>query len=107
MNFLHHSPLPSLPHSWNSFHRSHFSIYAHVYTVFAPYSLSYTLSLHLPPSHWYQTPVLLFSDFVKKKKIKKKTFLFAFNSFSIRQFTKRLICHQCLNFNFLINDFDF
>jgi hypothetical protein len=51
---LHHSPLPPDPHSWNSFNKSHFSIYIHVYTVFAPHSPSFTLFPHPPPSHWYQ-----------------------------------------------------
>jgi hypothetical protein len=35
---LHHSPLSSLPHSWNSFSRSHFSSSIRGYTVFIPYS---------------------------------------------------------------------
>jgi hypothetical protein len=53
-----HSPsiiflYPPYPHSWNSFNRSHFSIYIHVYKIFAPYSPSYTLSLYPLPSHWY------------------------------------------------------
>jgi hypothetical protein len=64
----HHSPL-SLSHSWNSFNRSHFSIYIHVYTVFAPYSQSYTLSL--PPSlptSGRTCSALLFSDFIKEIK---------------------------------------
>jgi hypothetical protein len=51
-----------------------------VYTFFAPYSSSYTLSP--PPAHlWYQPPTtatgrtcstLLFSDFVGKKKEKRQ-----------------------------------
>jgi hypothetical protein len=45
---LHHSPLSPLLYSWNSFSRSHFSIYIHVYTVFVSYSPSYTLSPHCP-----------------------------------------------------------
>jgi hypothetical protein len=49
---LHHSYL-SL-HPWNSFNRYHFSIYIHVYTVFVPYSPSYTLSLPPPHSYWSQ-----------------------------------------------------
>jgi hypothetical protein len=76
---LHHSPLSSLSHSWNSFNRSHCSIYIHEYIILLPYSPFYTLSLYLPPSHWYEPPdrncfkppVL---HFCKKKK--KKTFLF-------------------------------
>jgi hypothetical protein len=52
------------PHSWNSFNRYHFSIYIHVYTVFAPYSPFHTLSLPPPSSRWYRTcSDLLFSDF--------------------------------------------
>jgi hypothetical protein len=31
---LHHSPLSSSPHSWNSFNRSHFSIFIHEYIYF-------------------------------------------------------------------------
>jgi hypothetical protein len=34
-----------LPHFWNIFNRSHFSIFIHECTVFTPYSRSYTLSL--------------------------------------------------------------
>jgi hypothetical protein len=74
---LHHSPLfPPPTYSWNSFNMSLFSFYIHVYTAFVLYSLSYTLSPHLPPSHWYHhsltgrtcsvsPPVL---QFVKEKK---------------------------------------
>jgi hypothetical protein len=40
---------PPSPHSWNSFSRSHFSIFLCKYIIFSPYSLSYTLSLY-PPS---------------------------------------------------------
>jgi hypothetical protein len=47
IHLLHHSPLS--PHSWNSFNKSHFSICIHVYTIFVPYSSSYTLSPHPPP----------------------------------------------------------
>jgi hypothetical protein len=50
---LSFSCILSSPHSWNSFNRSHFSIYTHVYTVFAPYSPSHTLFPPLPPFHWY------------------------------------------------------
>jgi hypothetical protein len=38
-----------------------------MYTVFAPYSLFYTLSPHIPPSHWGIYSALLFSDVVKAK----------------------------------------
>jgi hypothetical protein len=41
------------PHSWNSFSGCHFYFCLYVYTVFAPYSSSCTLSSPLPPIHWY------------------------------------------------------
>jgi hypothetical protein len=53
------SPPPSfsfIPYSWNSFNKSYFYIYIHVYTIFAPYLLSYTLSPHSLHSHWHQPP---------------------------------------------------
>jgi hypothetical protein len=53
---LHHSPLFPLPYSSKSFKRSHFSIYIHAYTIFAPHSPSYTFPLHPTPSRWYQPP---------------------------------------------------
>jgi hypothetical protein len=67
---LHLSPL-SPPHPWNSFNRSHFSIYIHVCTVFGLYSSLYTLCPH-PPPPTVPTPdtifsALLFSDYVKEK----------------------------------------
>jgi hypothetical protein len=43
----------SYPLSQSSFNRYHFCIYIHVYTIFALYSLSYTLSPPPPPFHWY------------------------------------------------------
>jgi hypothetical protein len=46
--------IPSSPHSWNSFNRSHFSIYIRGYTAFAPYPPP-TLSPP-PPPHWFQPP---------------------------------------------------
>jgi hypothetical protein len=74
------SPFPFIPlslDSWNRFNRYHFCIYIHIYTFFAPYSLSYHLSPLSPPSHWYQhpfpaqdlfhPPVLWFWRKVKKK----------------------------------------
>jgi hypothetical protein len=72
IHLLHHSPLSLSTHAWDSFNRFHFSMYIHMYTVFAPYSP------HPPLSHWYQLsrqdqfcpPVLWFC-----KKI-KVTFLF-------------------------------
>jgi hypothetical protein len=68
---FHHFPLHP-PHSWNSFNRYHFSIYIHVYTVFAIYSPSHTLSLPPPPPTGTSPPgrtcsTLLFSNFVKEK----------------------------------------
>jgi hypothetical protein len=72
--------IPPSPDSWNSFNRYHFCIYMHVYTFFAPYSLSYPLS-----SHWCQpsplgrtSSALLFSNFVEKKRLKKKNDIFAY-----------------------------
>jgi hypothetical protein len=61
------------PHSWNCFNRFHFSIYIHVYTVFALYSPSYMLSPHPSPLTATTPPnktcsAILFSDFVKEKK---------------------------------------
>jgi hypothetical protein len=51
----------------------------HVYTFFAPYSLSYPLSPPPLPSHWFQPSSLgrtcsdlLFFDFAEKRKDKKK-----------------------------------
>jgi hypothetical protein len=60
----------------NSFNRGHFPTYIHVYTVFAPYSPSYTLSPLPSSSRWYWQPPtpcricssLLFSNFVKEWK---------------------------------------
>jgi hypothetical protein len=41
--------ISTFPHSWNSFSRYYFSIYKHVYIVFAIYSPSLSLSYHLLP----------------------------------------------------------
>jgi hypothetical protein len=46
------SPSPSF--SFMPFNRTHFSIFIHEYIIFLLHSPSYTLSLYLPPSHWYQ-----------------------------------------------------
>jgi hypothetical protein len=46
---LHHSLSSPLPHSWNSFKRSQFSIFIDEYIIFLPYSPSYTLPLYPPP----------------------------------------------------------
>jgi hypothetical protein len=48
---LLHSPLFSLPHSWNIFTSHHFSIYIQVYTVFVLYAPSHTLFPLPPASH--------------------------------------------------------
>jgi hypothetical protein len=47
-HFLHHSPLSSPLHSWNSFNRSHFH-YLHEYNITAILT-SHTLSLCPPPN---------------------------------------------------------
>jgi hypothetical protein len=70
-------PYPPFPHSWNSFNRSHFSIYTHLYILLPPYLPSYTLSPHPLPSHSYQPPhriysALLFSDVERKKEKERK-----------------------------------
>jgi hypothetical protein len=62
--------ISSFPHAWNSFNRYYFSIYIHVYTVFALFSSSHTLSPPPPTNidHPGKTcSTLLFSDFVKEK----------------------------------------
>jgi hypothetical protein len=51
---LNDSPSSPSTHSRNSFNRYHFSIYIHVYTIFSPYSPSFTISPLPLPSHWYQ-----------------------------------------------------
>jgi hypothetical protein len=50
------SPLFLLPQYWNSFNRYLFNIYIHMYTVFAPYSPSCSLTSPPSPSHCYQHP---------------------------------------------------
>jgi hypothetical protein len=40
----------SHPHSWNSFDRSHFSIFIHEHIIFPLYSPSYTFCLQPPPT---------------------------------------------------------
>jgi hypothetical protein len=62
-------------HCWNSFNRYNFSIYIYVYTAFAPYLPSYTLSppaplpidTNPPPSGKTQS-AFQFSNFEKEKK---------------------------------------
>jgi hypothetical protein len=59
---LHHFPLFPSPHSWNSFNRSHFSIYIHVYSVFALYSHPHLpMALSPPPPHLPMGPTSLLS----------------------------------------------
>jgi hypothetical protein len=67
--------IPFFPHSWNSVNRYLFSIYIHVYTVFAAYSTP-VLFLHLPPppigisphrQDLFCPPVLWFCKSKKKK----------------------------------------
>jgi hypothetical protein len=53
-SIIHFYPLYS--YSWNSFNRSHFSIYIYMCIVFPPCLPSYTLSPYPYPSHWYQPP---------------------------------------------------
>jgi hypothetical protein len=43
-------------HSWNSFNRSHFSTYIHVYRIFPTYLPCYLLSLYPFSFHWYPLP---------------------------------------------------
>jgi hypothetical protein len=96
-----------LPHSWDSFNRYHFSIYIHVYTVFASYSLSHTLSSPLPSSQWYQstqeghfTPPIL--DFVKEtKKRHLSLFKIATQEISLWYFHT----HMHYNLNWFIHRF--
>jgi hypothetical protein len=68
------------PHFWNSFNKYHFSIFIHVHTVFAPYSLSHTLSPPPSPSLWYQPPkvgpVLSSCSLVLQMKTKWHLYLF-------------------------------
>jgi hypothetical protein len=66
-------PMSSLP-PFEIYFNSFFSIYIHLYTVFGPYSPSYSLLPHPPPSHCYQTVStclsLLISEFTKERKKK-------------------------------------
>jgi hypothetical protein len=59
-------------HSWNNFNRGYFSIYIHLYPVFALYSSSFLYLL--PPRTGAKSlgrtcSAFLISDFVKEKKI--------------------------------------
>jgi hypothetical protein len=65
--------VPPSTHSWDSFNRSHFSIFTYVYIILPSDLSSYTLSPHPPPTTGTKLPdrtcsALLFSFFVKKKK---------------------------------------
>jgi hypothetical protein len=81
------SPPPSfsfispLPPSWNSFSRSHFSIYIYVYIVFSQYSPF----PHILPSHWYQPSIQdLFSvQFCKRKRMTFCSFKIAIQEVSL------------------------
>jgi hypothetical protein len=75
IHLLHCSPLSPCLHSWNSFSRSHFSIYTHVHTVFAPYShnrpFPTSSSIPLVPTPLGSNvpdSTLLFSNFLTEKK---------------------------------------
>jgi hypothetical protein len=91
---LHHFPLSFLPLPWNSFSRSQFSIFIHVYTMLAPYHAPIPFPNLLPlipnPADWTCSG-LLFSDFVKKK----MTFLFkiATQGASLRHFYVYMHCN--------------
>jgi hypothetical protein len=82
IHLLHHSPLsPTPPHLRNSFNRYLFSVYFHLYTVFAPYSPSFTISPPPSPSGWYQTPQtgpIPFSCSPILQKKEKRNEIFAF-----------------------------
>jgi hypothetical protein len=61
---LHHSPLSPLPHSWNSFNRSHFSIFIHgciifhhIYPLLLPLPL---LPTPIPRQELFYLPLLHF-----------------------------------------------
>jgi hypothetical protein len=81
MHQIYHTEFTPLPPTPESFNRVYFSIYIHVCTVFAPYSLFYTLSPPHPLSHWYlfhphrTWSALLFSNFVEEKSKKNDILL--------------------------------
>jgi hypothetical protein len=65
---LCHFSLSLLPPFLEQFQQVSFPIFIHEYTIFPPYSPSYTLLLHPPSSHWCQPPnrtcfISLFSIF--------------------------------------------
>jgi hypothetical protein len=70
--------IPSFPHSWDSFNRSHFFMYIHVYTVFELCSPFHSLSLLTPHTGTnpqpHAGPVLYYCFLILSKK--KVTFLF-------------------------------
>jgi hypothetical protein len=47
------------PHFWNSFKKLQFSIYIYVYTIFAPYSPSYTFFEEIPQTWPILPPVFI------------------------------------------------
>jgi hypothetical protein len=66
-------------HSSNSFKWSHFSIYIHMYTIFPPYSYTYTISSYSPHSYPLDRTcfAFMFSIFILKM-----TFLFVKDSYT-------------------------
>jgi hypothetical protein len=89
------------PHSWNSINSYHFSIYIHVYTVFALYAPSHTLSSPPPPSHSHcyppphKGPVSPSCSVIlqKKKKWTFSLFMIAIQGVSLWHF------HGCMYYN--------
>jgi hypothetical protein len=77
---LHSSPPFLSLDSWNSFNRSHFCIYIHVYTLFASCSSSCSFPLHFPSSTSANPPIPKQNKFCpsiflfcRRKSIKNKT----------------------------------
>jgi hypothetical protein len=85
---LHLSPSSLLPHSWNSFNRSHFCLYIYVCTLFALYLPFQPFPNHLPfpsmptllslPPPGRNCSAFWFSDLVEEKteNIKRETWQF-------------------------------
>jgi hypothetical protein len=63
IHFLHCSPSSPSPIPGIVSKDLIFPIYKYVYVIFLPYPPSYTLSLYLFPSHWYQPPKILNSSY--------------------------------------------
>jgi hypothetical protein len=78
---LHHPPLSSSLHSWNSFNRCHFSIFIHVYIIFPPYSPPTPFPFLFPPPTGVPTPRqdLLYLPVLH---FWKKAFLFVSDSYT-------------------------